>query len=102
MSDETIVAVFETGAHADQAVRALEEAGVPSSAIERHRQRRRTRESRTNPRPSAPRPQSTGFIFWDMMFATQASHQDRPAYERSVERGETIVAVTVSEQEGGR
>ena len=36
MSDETIVAVFETGAHADAAVRALESAGVQLSAIERH------------------------------------------------------------------
>jgi hypothetical protein len=36
MTEETIVAVFETAAHADAAVRDLEAANVPSSAISRH------------------------------------------------------------------
>jgi hypothetical protein len=36
MSDETIVAVFETSAAADEVARALEAEGISQSAIERH------------------------------------------------------------------
>src|SRR5689334_8796693 len=97
MSDETIVAVFETGAQADEAVGALEAAGVPSDAIERHsKESAGERSSRSGREPA---PQGTGFFFWDMMFAP---HRDRPDYERSIERGETIVAVTVSGQDADK
>jgi uncharacterized protein (TIGR02271 family) len=95
MSDETIVAVFETGAHADAAVRALESAGVESSAIERHSKQGEPGNGSDAPAQGSA-PQGTGFFFWDMMFGGQGSHQDRPTYERSVARGETILAVTVS------
>jgi uncharacterized protein (TIGR02271 family) len=98
MSDETIVAVFENSRHADQAVRALESAGVPSSAIERHSKEGQPR-NRTDSSSERSAPQSTGFFFWDMMFAGQTPHEDRTNYEQSVERGEVIVAVTVSEQD---
>jgi hypothetical protein len=36
MTDETIVAVYDTSEHAALAVRDLEAAGVPSGAISRH------------------------------------------------------------------
>lgn len=36
MTDDTIVAVFDTQAHASAAVRDLENAGVPASAITQH------------------------------------------------------------------
>ena len=36
MTTETIVAVYDTAAHADAAVRDLEAANVPSGAISRH------------------------------------------------------------------
>ena len=36
MTDETIVAVYDTAAHAAAAVSDLEAAGVPSSAISQH------------------------------------------------------------------
>lgn len=98
MPHETIVAVFDTSAHADSAARALEQAGVPSGAIERH-----SKESEARGRADAPgqgaAPQPTGFFFWDMMLGAQASHQDRPAYQRSMEGGRTVLAVTVSERD---
>lgn len=98
MSHETIVAVFDTSAHADSAARALEQAGVPSSAIERH-----SKESDSRSRADAPgqgaAPRPTGFFFWDMMFGAQASHQDRPTYQRSMEGGKTVLAVTVAERD---
>jgi uncharacterized protein (TIGR02271 family) len=95
MAQEMIVAVFETSAQADAAVRSLETAGVPANAIERHE-----KPSEESP-PSGARsaPASTGFFFWDIMFGLQAPHQDRSTYERSLKRGETVVAVTVSEQD---
>jgi uncharacterized protein (TIGR02271 family) len=96
MPNETIVAVFKDGAHADNAVRALEKAGVPSSAIERH--------SKGGQRPGSDRsenagPATTGFFFWDMMFGLQAAHPDRSDYEQSMGRGETVVAVTVAQED---
>ena len=97
MSDETIVAVFETSAQADDAINALEAAGVPSNAIERH-----SKQSSGEQRRREPAAQGTGFFFWDMMFGAAAPHQDRPEYERSIERGETIIAVNVSEQDADR
>jgi uncharacterized protein (TIGR02271 family) len=98
MSQETIVAVFETSAHADKAVRALEAAGVPSDAIERREKENESSESGPA-RALNSGPPSTGFFFWDIMFGAQSPHQDRSEYERSVDRGETALAVTVSDQE---
>ena len=37
MTQQTLVAVYDTAAHADAAVRDLEAAHVPSSAIGKHR-----------------------------------------------------------------
>lgn len=98
MPHETIVAVFDTGAHADSAARALEQAGVPSGAIERHSKEGESRSRAETPGQGAA-PQPTGFFFWDMMLGAQASHQDRPAYQRSMEGGKTVLAVTVSERD---
>jgi len=96
MSDETIVAVFETSAAADDAARALEAAGIARSAIERH--------SKEQPRSESAKrrddlPPSTGFFFWDMMFAAATPHRDRSSYDRNLERGATVLAVTVSEDQ---
>lgn len=38
MAEQNLVAVYDTAAHADAAVRALEQAGVSSNAIGRHAQ----------------------------------------------------------------
>src|SRR4029079_7526850 len=99
MSDETIVAVFETRSAADDAARALEAIGIPRSAIETH--------SKEQPRPEPAKqrdslPPSTGFFFWDMMFAAATPHRDRSAYDRNIERGATVLAVTVSEEQGDK
>ena len=101
MSNETIVAVFETSAHADRAVRALESAGVPSSAIELHTKETEP-SNRTKSAAQSSGPPSTGFFFWDAMFGALAPHQDRPAFESSIDRGETLLAVTVAEQDADR
>jgi uncharacterized protein (TIGR02271 family) len=97
MPDETIVAVFETSEHAEKAARALDAAGVPASDIEYHSREREGAEGTGQSRRDSG-PQGTGFFFWDMMFGLQAQHQDRSDYERRVERGETVLAVTVAEE----
>jgi uncharacterized protein (TIGR02271 family) len=99
MSDETIVAVFETSAAADEAARALEAGGIARSAIERH-SKEQPRSEPAKQRDSLP--SSTGFFFWDMMFAAAAPHRDRSSYDRSLERGATVLAVTVSEEEADK
>ncbi|MBV8400054.1 MAG: YsnF/AvaK domain-containing protein [Acetobacteraceae bacterium] len=98
MPNETIVAVFDSSTRADAAVRALESAGVPSAAIERHNtQSKPTNEARPEPRGAGS--PMTGFLFWDMMMSAPSTHEDRSHFERSIERGETVVAVTVSAQD---
>ena len=94
MPSETIVAVFETGAQAERAAQALVAAGVPDDAIERpSKQSGSAEQSRRESGPQG----GTGFFFWDMMFGMPSGHQDRSEYERSIERGETVLAVTVAE-----
>jgi len=100
MSEETIVAVFETRSAADDAARALEEIGIPRSAIERHSKDQPRTEESSKQRNSLP--PSTGFFFWDVMFAAAAPHPDRSSYERKVERGATVLAVAVSEDEADK
>src|SRR5689334_17822913 len=99
MSDETIVAVFESRSAADDAARALEAIGIPQSAIERH-SKEQPRAETAEQRDSLP--PSTGFFFWDMMFAAATPHRDRSSYDQNIERGATVLAVTVSEDEGDK
>jgi len=99
MSDETIVAVFESRSAADDAAHALEAIGIPRSAIERHSKE----QPRTEPAQQRDSlPPSTGFFFWDMMFAAATPHRDRSSYDRNIERGATVLAVTVSEDESDK
>src|SRR3954469_20953775 len=97
MANEIIVAVFESSDQAEKATQALERAGVPHSDIERLNQTRGGAAAEQPQRES--RPQGTGFFFWDVMFGLPSGQQDRSDYERRVERGETVLAVTVAEEE---
>ena len=92
MSDSTIVAVYDTPAHAELAVQDLLQAGVPESAIHRHAQ-----EGSYAGRSTAPtaRPgESQGF--WSSLFGGEPDH-DTTVYDRSVQAGSTAVSVTTSE-----
>ena len=86
MNEETIVAVFDTAAHADAAIRDLEAADVPSSAISRHSSTTGTTSTST----SAPR--ETGF--WASLFGGEPD-QDSTVYDRSLESGSHVVTVKV-------
>jgi len=89
MTHETIVAVYDTVAHADAAVRELEVANVPSNAISRH--------------SGASGATGTGEVrlaheqgFWASLFGGEPDH-DTSIYDRSVEAGASVVTVKVPE-----
>jgi uncharacterized protein (TIGR02271 family) len=89
MTEETIVAVFETAAHADAAVRDLEAANVPSSAITRH-------SSMADDMPSTSTSTGREQGFWSSLFGGEPDH-DTAVYDRSLESGSHVVSVKVAE-----
>lgn len=92
MSDETIVAVYDTADHADRAVRELEAAGVPSSAISRHAKT----DLSAGAAPTSAPVHDQGF--WASLFGTEPEHHyDTSIYGRSVESGSTVVTVKTSQ-----
>jgi len=90
MTDETIVAVFETSENAALAVKELEAAGIPAAAISQHASNGATRGPTTAP------PREKGF--WASLFGGEPEYQHDPAvYDRSLEGGSSIVTVKASE-----
>lgn len=94
---ENIVAVFDTQAHADAAVRDLKAAGVPDRDISRHA---RDTMGTTATTTDAPVHQS----FWARLFGTEPPEYDRTVYDRTVESGGAVVSVRVqdSDRDGSR
>ncbi len=88
MTDETIVAVYDTAAHAEAAVAGLRAANVPASAISQHAGTATTSGSATTSQPA--REQG----FWSSLFGGEPDH-DTSVYERSVQGGSTVVSVKV-------
>src|SRR3954467_11382726 len=92
MTDETIVAVYDTPEHAALAARDLETAGVPSSAISQHASGGIATGSTTTP---APRHEKG---FWTSLFGGEPEYEhDTTVYDRSLESGSTVVTVKASE-----
>ena len=92
MTDHTIVAVYDTAAHAEAAVQALEAANVPSSAISRHSQQGSTSGATTTAAPPAGEERG----FWSSLFGAEPDH-DTAVYDRSMASGATVVSVKVPE-----
>ena len=90
MTDETIVAVYDTATHAEAAVRDLEAAGVPSSAISRHSGTATTTTTGT----TAPVREKG---FWANMFGGAPDH-DESVYDRSLDSGSSVVTVKVANE----
>ena len=98
MTEETIVAVFDTAAHADAAVRDLEAAKVPSSAISRQPSTGSTGvtgNTGTGSVTTTTEPRETGF--WSSLFGGEPDH-DTAVYDRSVTAGSHVVTVRVPEE----
>lgn len=91
-NNETIVAVFDTKAHAAAAVQDLENAGVPSSVITQHAKNAITGGVATTTVARAPG-------FWASLFGGEPEHaHDTTVYDRSLEDGSTVVTVKPPEQ----
>ncbi len=84
MNQETIVAVYDTAAHAELAAADLREAGVPDSAITLHGS---TSASTTTSTAPAREPG-----FWASLFGGEPEH-DTAVYDRSMASGSTVVTV---------
>jgi uncharacterized protein (TIGR02271 family) len=94
MTDETIVAVFDTSEHAAMAVKDLEAAGVPSSAISQHAGSGQMGDTTTT---TAPAYQEQGF--WSRLFGGEPEYEhDTTIYNRSLEGGSTVLTVRASDQ----
>jgi uncharacterized protein (TIGR02271 family) len=119
MTQETIVAVFDTAAHAQAAVRDVEAAGVPSADITQHASDTMGQTSGsqtlsgstlTTGNAMAPAREEPGF--WGRLFGagdetyTQdaASTRDRTVYDRTIGSGGAVVSIRLAnvEQDGDR
>ena len=90
MNTETIVAVYDTAAHAEAAVADLKAANVPADAIAVHAS---TATDAGSTAATAPRDQG----FWSNLFGGQPDH-DTSVYERSLSSGSTVVTVNAPEE----
>ena len=91
MTDETIVAVFDSAEQADAAVRDLMAADVPESAISRHAN---AGTASVADATDTPAPREEGF--WSRLFGGDREY-DNHVYDRSVSAGSTVISVRVAE-----
>jgi stress response protein YsnF len=112
---EALVAVFDTPTHADQAVRALQAAGIPSAAIRRYRQGDAAipRAGKVGAAPAtdeAPSERMGGFWAWllgeegttSTGWRDPAYVRDEHLYTKSVEGGNSVIAVYVDQSDADR
>jgi uncharacterized protein (TIGR02271 family) len=90
VNDETIVAVYDTPAHAELAVQDIIAAGVPESAISRHVGTVSGTTTTTTVEPV--REQG----FWASLFGGEPD-SDTAVYDRSLQSGSTVVTVKAPE-----
>ncbi|HET9146732.1 MAG TPA: YsnF/AvaK domain-containing protein [Acetobacteraceae bacterium] len=93
MAQETIVAVFDTAAHAQAAVRDIEAAGIPSSDITQHAETTGT----STATGMTTRREEPGF--WARLFGMEDEdyRQDQMVYDRTLQSGGVVVTVRVSD-----
>src|SRR5689334_17629150 len=96
MTDETIVAVYDTVAEADAAVRDLKAADVPAGAISQHAETATGTGAMTG--AAAPAREQG---FWASLFGAEPDH-DASVLDRSIESGSAVVTVRVPEQHVSR
>ena len=89
MSNETIVAVYDTAAHAEAAVSDLVAAKVPQSAIHRHTKEGSYAAGSTTATARAPEEKG----FWSSLFGGDAG-DDHAVYDRSLQSGGNVVSVS--------
>jgi len=97
MDAQTIVAVYDTAAHAESAVRDLKAANVPASDISQH-----TKNGGAAPgiSPALMGPVAV-LEFWTTLFGGRPNH-DTTVYDRSIDSGSTVVTVRVQAEQADR
>ena len=97
MADETIVAIFDTAAHANAAIADLKTAGVPDAAISLHAGTTMTSDATggaaggtTGGMASTQPGREKGF--WSSLFGGETD-TDSAVYDRSLESGSSVVTV---------
>jgi uncharacterized protein (TIGR02271 family) len=91
MTNESIVAVYDTAEHAALAAEALEAAGVPSSAISQHASSGIPDQTTTAPVHEKG--------FWASLFGGEPEYEhDTAVYDRSLASGSTVVTVKAPEE----
>jgi uncharacterized protein (TIGR02271 family) len=93
MTEETIVAVFDTAEQADAAVRDLMAENIPEQAITRHA-RSASGMTPAGETEAVHAPREEGF--WSRLFGGDRDY-DHQVYDRSVESGSTVISVRVAE-----
>ena len=94
MQDQTIVAIYDTPAHAELAVQDLLAANISESAIHRHAQEGSYAGGAST--PSDRPPEETGF--WATIFGGEPAY-DSTVYDRSVSGGSNAVSVRVTDED---
>ena len=93
MTDQTIVAIYDSAEHAALAVRDLEAAGVPPGAISQHSGGGLTTGATTTAAPVHDQG------FWASLFGGEPEYEhDTTVYDRSLEGGSTVVTVKTADQ----
>ena len=92
MPDETIVAIFDTAAHAEAAVQDLLTANVPRDAISTHANTTSTGSATTG---SAMPTQKPGL--WASIFGGEPDH-DTAVYSQSMQSGSSVVTIKAPDQ----
>ncbi len=95
MPEETIVAVYDTSAHAQATVASLKTAGVPADAISMHSDG----EGMSTTTATASPVREEGF--WASLFGGSPDH-DTAVYDRSMASGSTVVSVKTPESHVSR
>ena len=112
---EILVAAFDTELNANKAVQALEQSGVPASAIRRYH-KDDPAVPQLSPSPAAAasgaetfRPHQTSGGFWSWLLGEEDHattdteyEQHHPAYNRAIESGNTVLVVSVEKAEAER
>ena len=95
MSEETIIAVYDTAAHAEDAVRDLHAANVPAGAISQHAGTGTGSGLMAGSAQTSAPGREPGF--WNRLFGGEPDH-DTSVYDRSMDGGSTVVTVRVPDE----
>jgi len=95
VSEETIIAVYDTAAHAEDAVRDLHAANVPANAISQHAGTGTGSGLMAGSAQTSAPAREPGF--WNRLFGGEPDH-DTSVYDRSLDSGSTVVTVRVPDE----